>query len=432
MSGGAPQVGREPLVVRVVGLTDEDRADLARLPDAARYRFLPLGDYDQATDPLRCHPRRVIADAVATIRADPQPTHGVIGVDDYPPSLLVPAIAHALGLPGNALAAVLRCEHKYWSRLEQRRVAPEAVPDFRLVPLHDGRPPDLPFPFWLKPVKSFLSYLGFRVADRAQFAAALATARAQLPPFVRAFDELLDGIAAPTGGAGVSGAHMMAESLLAGRQCTLEGFVHRGRTHVLGIVDSIRFPNRVSFKRFVYPSSLPRVAQTRMAGIARRLMARIGFDNSLFNVEFFVGADAMPKLIEVNSRFSPQFSDLFEKVDGTSTLQILVELATGQTPSWAPRRGRYRIAASCVLRLFEDRLVTRVPDAADIARALDAVPDTVVRIRATAGKRLSDWPQDSYSFRYALLNIGARDTGDLQARLERATALLPFEFGPAR
>jgi hypothetical protein len=417
-----------PLVVRVVGLTDEDRADLARLPDAGRYRFLPLGGYDDATDPQRCEPRRFIAEAVAAIRADKDPTHGVIGVDDYPPSLLVPAIAAALGLPGNSLPAVLRCEHKYWSRLEQRQAAPDAVPAFRLVPLDRDQPPDLAFPFWLKPVKSFLSYLGFRVADRAQFAQALATARRQLPPFVRAFDEMLDGVPPPEGGSGVSGLHMMAETLLGGRQCTLEGFVHRGRTQVLGIVDSIRFPNRVSFKRFVYPSALPRAAQSRMAEIARTLMARIGFDSSLFNIEFFVGADNMPKLIEVNSRFSPQFSDLFEKVDGTSTLQILVELATGQTPSWSPRQGRYRLAASCVLRSFEDRMVIRVPADADIARAAAAVPDTVVRIRATAGKRLSDWPQDSYSFRYALLNIGGRDERDLQARLARATQLLPFEF----
>ncbi|PBO28010.1 hypothetical protein CLM84_22600, partial [Streptomyces albidoflavus] len=42
-----------------------------------------------------------------------------------------------------SLESIVRCEHKYWSRLVQREVAPEAVPGFGLVDLdaETPRPP---------------------------------------------------------------------------------------------------------------------------------------------------------------------------------------------------------------------------------------------------------------------------------------------------
>jgi hypothetical protein len=49
-------------------------------------------------------------------------------------------------------------------------------------------------------------------------------------------------------------------------------------------------------------------------------------------------------------------------------------------------------------------------------------------IRAVPGMRLSELPQDSYSFRHGLINIGGRDLAEMQATLERALAMLPFRF----
>ncbi|HSC05216.1 MAG TPA: hypothetical protein VLD59_00160 [Steroidobacteraceae bacterium] len=258
----------------------------------------------------------------------------------------------------------------------------------------------------------------------------LSRARAELPPFVAAFNRMLVKAAAPTGFDHVDGCWLLAEELMGGRQCCLEGYVYRGEVTVLGIVDSIRLANRVSFTRFEYPSSLPALVQKRMAEIAQSVVPAIGLDNTLFNIELFWDAKReWPCIIEINSRVSAQFADLFQKVDGVSTHEVLVDLALGRRPRWRRGEGRYRVAASFVLRTERDRLVTRVPTSAEIQHACTLLPDLEFRGRAAVGRWLSEWPQDSYTFRYALLHLGGRDQADLRARFALARSLLPFEFG---
>ena len=414
-----------------VAMTEEDREDLARLPDYESYEFVPLGGYDEATYPEKCDARRFVAESVRFVRAQERRADGIIGFDDYPPSLLVPAVGRALGLAVPSLDAVFRCEHKLWSRVEQRRVVPDSVPRFAAFDSRDSAslPDGFAFPFWLKPVKSFLSYLSFRIGSGAELERALNATRGALPGFIDPFNALLADVRGPDGHEHVDGNYLLAEELMSGRQCTLEGYVRQGEVRTLGIVDSVRFPNRVSFKRFDYPSALPARVQGSMHDVARRVMERIGFGHGLFNIEFFWDPRrGAPTIIEINSRFCPQFSDLFEKVDGVSTHKILVDLALGRAPDHVPGGGTYRMAASFVQRTFRDRLVRRVPGPADRARVREAVPDAVVKVRATEGQRLSDWPQDSYSYRYGLINLGGTSASELEAKFERANRLLPFEL----
>ena len=49
----------------------------------------------------------------------------------------------------------------------------------------------------------------------------------------------------------------MAEQVIGGRQCTVEGYVHDGEVVPYGTVDSIRYPQVLSFFYYLYPSTLP-------------------------------------------------------------------------------------------------------------------------------------------------------------------------------
>jgi hypothetical protein len=72
---------------------------------------------------------------------------------------------------------VLKCEHKYWSRLEQQKVIDE-YPSFGLVQLGDEwPPPNVSYPLWLKPIKAFSSELAFKVATDEEFASAMVDMR---------------------------------------------------------------------------------------------------------------------------------------------------------------------------------------------------------------------------------------------------------------
>ena len=85
----------------------------------------------------------------------------------------IPA-ATLVPIPSLSLEAVLKCEHKCWSRLEQRKVIDE-LPNFGIVDLddeHPAPPRGVGFPMWLKPVESFSSELAFKAVNEAEFAVA--------------------------------------------------------------------------------------------------------------------------------------------------------------------------------------------------------------------------------------------------------------------
>ena len=74
-----------------------------------------------------------------------------------------------------------------------------------------------------------------------------------------------------------------------------------------------------------------------MAEIASRLMPALGFDQSLFNIEFFVRADGRMTIVEVNGRMASQFAPLVRAVHGVSTYELQLELAAGGVPVRAAR-----------------------------------------------------------------------------------------------
>src|SRR5262249_47211881 len=90
---------------------------------------------------------------------------GITSAVGYPGMSVCSIMAQRLGLVGPPPPAILGCEHKYYSRVAQRELVPEATPDFRLV---DPRRPESAkgitnFPVFLKPVKSCMSMNAYKV-----------------------------------------------------------------------------------------------------------------------------------------------------------------------------------------------------------------------------------------------------------------------------
>jgi hypothetical protein len=156
----------------VVGLDDLHRAQLETLPGAEQYAFHPLFTYSEVKQEERFPVARLLEQGTNILQSFSGHVDAVVGYWDFPVSTALPMLRRPLGLPGPSLEAVLTCEHKYWSRIVQAQVAAEHVPAFCAVdPFAEDPRQDVSvgFPFWLKPVKSVLSHLGFRVADKADF-----------------------------------------------------------------------------------------------------------------------------------------------------------------------------------------------------------------------------------------------------------------------
>lgn len=368
-----------------------------------------------------------VAEAVARFRG--AGLHGVASSSDYPGCLVAAAIAHELGLPGPHPRHLLRCSHKYYARLLQREAVPEATPAFALLDPDDPRV-DLPFPLFVKPVKSWFSVFARRVEDRAELASFLGdpALRAFLREFTRPFNQILGRYSDLP----IDASRMLAEQCLSGHQVTVEGYVWRGEVHPIGVTDSVMYPGTISFQRFEYPSRLPEAVQARMDEVVARAVRRVGLDGALFNVELFYRPDSGAiHVIEINPRMVGQFADLHEKVDGTNTFAVLLALATGQEPRFQRGRGRYRVAASFPQRIFRDQRLVRNPSAADVAAVRARFPGAIVKTYLAEGQHASDPGDDQNdlaSYLYAVINLGADGWDELLAAEAGAQAMLGFRF----
>lgn len=362
---------------------------------------------------------------------------GIIGYWDFPGSAIVPLLCKRHNLPGPPLSAVAACEHKYWARVEQQKSIPDYVPRFCAVDPFADDPlaqVDLAFPFWLKPIKAHSSYLGFKIENRSDFEACLPIIRANIGNFGEGFNAFLKHVDVPGEIATVDGCHCIAEEIISeGEQCTLEGYVYQDDVTVYGVVDSIRTGLHQScFSRYQYPSRLPAPVQARMIKAAGRFLRHIGYNGAPFNAEFYWNPQTdQVRLLEVNTRLSKSHSPLFKMVDGVTHQKVAIDLVLGHKPDFPHRQGKCRIAAKFMERVFDDGIVARIPDKADIERFHQAFPDAMMRILVNEGERLAHLLyQDSYSFEIAELFVGADSETELLEKHDAALKLLPFEFKP--
>lgn len=435
MNGGV-KASAQTRTVLVVCATFRDHRELARLDrPGTRYLF-----HDYASTSLeeliggRAEGHAGAADPIAEVERVLAEIEGaeiaaVVSTDDYPGSALATVLAQALHLPGPEPGVNLICQHKYLSRVAQSQIVPEAVPPFWSIDVAEQAPlPEgLHLPAFVKPMKSFLS-IGAQRIDNAAELAALKRRWVELDDFFLPLERLLIAHA----GAEIGTIRLIAEGLLEGKQVTVEGYVYGGEVSILGVVDSIMFPGTLAFSRFEYPSALPERVQERMADIARRLMSGLGFDNGLFNIEMMYDAsEDRIGIIEINPRMASQFADLYEKVDGTNTYEVLLDLGAGVAPTPKRRQGRYGFAASCVLRTFEDHFVAGLPSEAELGRLALLDPDVRVELHATVGRKLSDELQDGASYRYGIVDLGGRDRAEVLARFASCREKLGIALVPA-
>jgi hypothetical protein len=356
---------------------------------------------------------------------------GVATSSDYPGALLAGAIAARLGLPGPSPGAVLRCSHKWYSRLAQRECVPEATPAFGLLTPHGRDVPAIGFPCFVKPVKSAYSILARRIASDAELEAYRAGPRLAefFDEYLRIFHRGVREMSALE----LDGRWLIAEEVAPGQPVTVEGWAAGGEVGLLGVVDSTCDPATGSFLRFDYPSALDAGVQDRMGAIARRAILHLGLDRSLFNVEMFYDpASDRISIIEINPRMCGQFADLYAKVDGANGYEVALALAAGEPPKPGRGSGAFAAAASFPLRVFQPVRVERAPDARDVRAAEARFPGTLVWNECANGDLLSDFDsgEDGRSQRYAVVNLGGADRADCAARLEELRSLLGFAFEP--
>ncbi|MDZ7825168.1 MAG: hypothetical protein U5R48_02935 [Gammaproteobacteria bacterium] len=195
----------------------------------------------------------MLAEAEARLDAFDGSIDAIVGYIDFPVSTMLPILCRKFGTRSTSLESLLKCEHKYWSRSVQREVIPEHIPKFTYFdPFDDDAlsrigEADLRFPFFVKPIKSSGSRLGFRIDKPEDFDYAIERLRAEIGSISEPFNHVLDQADLPDEIRAIDGRYCMAEQVIGGRQCTVEGYVQNGEVVPYGVVDSIRYPQVLSF-----------------------------------------------------------------------------------------------------------------------------------------------------------------------------------------
>lgn len=352
---------------------------------------------------------------------------GVLSHHEQFGALAAALVAEAAGLPGPRPEAIIACQHKLHARRVLDTVAPEAnIPYAPLEAAYgDDIPEGLSYPAYVKPVKAAFSVLAKRVDSRAQLQAhtrfdwrELWVIRRLVEPFERVARQHL-----PQAGT----AHrMMLEAPVQAPQYNLDGYVHRGQLHVLGVVDAVMYPGTQAFMRWELPSRLDPAVQARAADVARRFLAAVGFDDGMFNLEFFHDpvSDKLT-VIEFNPRLASQFGDLYRRVLGIDPHAMALALATGDDPATVPRQApQAGAAASFVYRSFDPGTVPPMPTWAQRRRLASEFPDSLLLTFPKRGHALARDFKWLGNHRYGIVHLGGRDWGHLQRRCLEASAVI--------
>ena len=355
----------------------------------------------------------------------------VVTSDEQFGPFLAAMVAERLGLAHSPLQAVLTLQHKYYARLAFDRVAPEGNARVALLRRGfgvDGRPADvaMPFPFYVKPAKAAYSVLARRVdrfEDLHRHTRFGWFERAIIERLVRPFAEVMRARSDLT----EDPFSMVCEEILPGRQVTANGFVRDGEVTMMGTVDSVMYPGTDHFQRFQYPSTLPAETLRRVDELASRLVTGVGYTHGMFNAEMRIDpATGQPRVIEINPRAAGQFFDLFERVDGYSPFDVMIDLHSGCAPRLTRGEGRDRHAASFVLRDLGGAGLSRWPSRSELRRLQERNPDVHAMLYPKRGADLARELKWLGSYRYAVFNLGAATEAGLFERFRRLCAQVTF------
>lgn len=419
----------------VVALEEQQREELETLRHAEQFKVHSLLSVKTAVESPSFSFDDLLNEARSKLQAFDGTIDAIIAQWDFPTSLLVPILCKEYNIPSPSVESVLKCEHKYWSRLEQKKVIPDVVPDFCGVDPFADDPLSqvtLDYPFWIKPIKAFSSHLGFKIENEEQFHAAIEEIRQGIRQLGDPFNEALRYADLPPEIREMDGNSCIAEQIISGVQGAPEGTVYRGELNVHGIIAQPNSVNKdIPYDRLEYPSNLPERVHHQMIDVSRQFLEHIGYDNGCFNVEFMWDEERDKLwLIEVNTRISQSHSEIFIMVDGMSNHEVAVDIAFGERPSLTNRQGEAVVAAKCYIPYeHKDGIVKRVPSEEEIRALSERFPGTKVRLDVEPGMRLSDlMHQDSFSYRLGTLYIAGDDHDQIEERYRACLETLTFEI----
>jgi len=399
---------KKPTIL-VVGKEDPDLCDLREKYD------LIFHTLKYSTSPF------VQAKEILTSVEDKQ-LDGVIGFTDLG-STIAAIIAQERHLVGPSPYALYLAQNKaMFSQYMLKTHLP--YPDTTVIDITSPTFPNFDYPVFIKPIKGRMSSFAFMLHSQQEFAEKLAFLKQQKREIDRPFELFFSHF---------SDAHSPLQNwyhiqpFIDVAQYTVDAFVFDQKVYIIGVVQSIYTENRKSFKRFDFPGDFPKDMTGKLQDLLEKVVKTIEFDNCGFDLEFFLTPGGEFLIIEMNTRISQGFNSLYLEHYVHSPKEMVLDLCLGHMPSLEVKE-KPRQASSFPLRIKHDCLVTRVPSAEEIEDLKIRFDIAKIDVTVQEGKKLSDYWQDSYSYRYALVDIPGENLDQIKEKLTLLLEHLPIEL----
>lgn len=146
--------------------TPMDKSQLARLSDRLKDKY-EIETIESSDDLIEFNVLEFIDQLVIKLKTNS--IDGICSANDYPGILIAAALINELKLPnGSNLLGTYRCSHKYYSRIIQSKIVPEACPELFTLIDKNSFELSLPYPIFVKPVKSCLSQNEQRINNQQE------------------------------------------------------------------------------------------------------------------------------------------------------------------------------------------------------------------------------------------------------------------------
>ncbi len=362
-----------------------------------------------------------------------QPFQAVVSNHEQFGALAAALFAQEAKLVGPSPKSIIICQHKLYMRQLLEQVAPHANLGFRGLSCEIGGKPELidDLPKFVKPIKAAYSVLARTCRTQAELEALTSFSwhekwviRRLVEPFDRLRRYYLPE--AP------SAHRMLLEDIVEAPQFNLDGYMYRGKAHLIGVVDEVMYPGTSAFLRFHYPSTTTEAVQRKALAVAQTLLSGAGFDNACFNMEFFYDTTTQRlTVIEFNPRLGSQLADLYQRVQGINIFQLQLQLALGQDPTLVSGHATgFTEAASFVFRTFNGQQAPNPPTDAQIVKLKQLLPSALLLLFHKSAVGLAREYKWLESHRYAVLHLEGKDKADLQQRFELACDTLGYPKTP--
>lgn len=349
---------------------------------------------------------------------------GVLGLFTDAPPIVAAMLAQKFNLISPSVESMYHTQNKaVFAEIMKKNDLP--LPTTRAFKIPHSEPFYLRYPLFIRPIKGSFSAGSFIIHTRADLEKNLAYLRTSHIPIVQpcfesfftAHDKKYQSL----------DSWYIAQHFIRARQYTLDAFVYKKKVHIIGVTQTIYTNNRRSFKRFDYPGDFPSNKHAMLQKIAQKMVHATQYDNGAFSMEFFLTRANKISIIEMNTRLTYQFIPLYEQRYAISPFEMALSLCLGKMPNIEKKENKNR-ASSFPLRVWKDMIVKKVPTAAELKELTTTYDALGITIDVAINKKLSDYRQDAYSYRYGVIDIAGETDSIIQKKFANLIQKLPVEF----